>query len=161
MWEILEKAKKNVIWNSNCYYTILNFLHTLTGAYRYVDARKENNIDKRNKSAIFISPILKGGTNIMKFAYSMYGKDMGSLRVSTVNPTTGAETVAFEKSGDQGKGPEWSWFDACISLPTTGSYKVITSSFYFVVILLMLFNIRSFMLHSLKVDYSTVQAEQI
>ena len=69
----------------------------------------------------------------MKFAYSMYGKDMGSLRVSIVNPTTGAETVSFEKSGDQGKGPEWSWFDACISLPTTGSYKVKTLSFCFVV----------------------------
>ena len=76
-------------------------------------------------SAIFVSPILKGGLHHMKMAYSMQGKDMGSLRVSFVNPTTGGETVGFQKSGDQGKGPEYSWFDTCFSLPTTGTYKVL------------------------------------
>lgn len=94
-----------------------------TGAYRYIDARKDNNIDKRNKSAILISPTLSGGNYHMKLAYSMYGADVGSLRVTFVE-STGAETVAFEKTGNQGKGPEWGWFDACVDLPTTGIFKV-------------------------------------
>ena len=100
--------------------------HPFTGAYRYIDSREDKNFEKRNKTAIFASPSLKASAQQqnMKFAYSMDGKDVGSLRVLFVDQSANKETVAFEKKGNQGKGPAWSWFDTCVDLPTSGTYKV-------------------------------------
>ena len=102
----------------------IKFNH-LPGAYRYIDSRKHNDFDYRNKSAIFESPVLKAeGLQNMKFAYSMYGKDISSLKVVFVDQASGEVKIAFEKKGNQGKGPAYSWFDACVQLPATGTYKV-------------------------------------
>lgn len=60
----------------------------------------------------------------MKFAYSMFGKDIGSLRVIFVDQSSDKVKVAFEKRGNQGQGPAYGWFDACVQLPVTGTYKV-------------------------------------
>ena len=88
----------------------------------YLKAKGSSGRIARLESPTFMSSPSGDGCNIT-FAYHMYGASMGTLNVSVVESGSGAETVIWSRSGNQGN----RWYRSTVAIPSTlsGKFKVL------------------------------------
>ena len=87
----------------------------------YLEATGSSGRIARLESPMF-TPSLSGEACDITFAYHMYGARMGTLNVSAVESNSGAETVIWSRSGNQGN----RWYRTTVAVPSlSGQFKVL------------------------------------